>query len=618
MTNYPNRLSVLLLASLALVASAAAQGGSEPRVLSTQRRNAEPPPPAEPQPATPTDPQPAEPVPADPRPADPVPSGPRPADPVPSEFPYGAQPLPPLPTAPPAAEAPPSSPSSPPPAEPSGSIQVQPLDGLDPSAQGTLDEGSGGFGPNLWNGSDAAGLTDLLEQMPVATASPVMNDLARRLLLTGAAPREAAAWGSSVFDARLTKLLDAGLVTDLAELLGQAGGNADPLIRVEALLLTGQDEAACETQAEATSVDAKALQLRAFCQIVAGDTAAASLSADLAREKGATDETFFALVAHLANGEPLGAVPLKDIAPVNLALARRAKVAWTADDLAGAPPAVLAVLARDPATAADLRVTAAERAGIMGALDADTAGAIFAAAKTAGTTGPGLYRAVLAAADMAPKAKALEAAVAASDGRGLTAFYARLLARPAWETTPSSLTAAYADPVTRVLLLSGRGDRVADWMNAAPATLKDELLVRIALNAPSSGRVIAAATALAKLAESKDPAVQLRAVLYAGALEAMGFDIPAPARALLTSSPAMAAPPVGQVETAELSTAAREGRVGETLLRTLIALGRGGPAKAHPAVVIEAVAALHQIGLKAEASALALEAALARQTGGGG
>lgn len=72
------------------------------------------------------------------------------------------------------------------------------------------------------------------------------------------------------------------------------------------------------------------------------------------------------------------------------------------------------------------------------------------------------------------------------------------------------------------------------------------------------------------------------------------------------------------METAELAEAAQAGRKGETILRALIVLGAGGPADAHPASVIEAVAALSRVGLTAEASALALEAALARRQAAGG
>ncbi len=60
-----------------------------------------------------------------------------------------------------------------------------------------------------------------------------------------------------------------------------------------------------------------------------------------------------------------------------------------------------------------------------------------------------------------------------------------------------------------------------------------------------------------------------------------------------------------------LSTAARDGRVGEAVLLSLIALGSGGTSTSHPLTISAVIDALRAIGLESEARAIALEAAVA-------
>ncbi|BCW87903.1 hypothetical protein sos41_10350 [Alphaproteobacteria bacterium SO-S41] len=517
-------------------------------------------------------------------------------------------------------------------------VEVEDLGTVDPSEKGTLDEAEGSLGGDLWGESDYPTIAELLEEMPVATASPAMNGLVRRVLLTGAKPKDANKSGATLFDIRTTRLAEAGLITDLVQLLDASGSAkiGDPAARSSALLLAGRETEACGASDDTDAGDGPALQLRAFCRLVAGDAAAASLSADLARVKGVDDPAFFALIAHLADGAPLDPAAVKALTPVTLALARKAKAPLTEAALDGAALGVAAALATDKATPSALRLAAAERAAAEGAIDAAALLDIFQAvkfkaadfaalAKATGAQGGALQvQNVIRTEGLEPRAKAIGAALAFAESRGLAALYSNLLARAAWETPPSAALAAYADDVTRVLLASGRGDRVADWLNlgnALAGALRDELTVRLALAIPSRDRAAAAAEPLARLARASggDEALAARTLIYAGALDALGYDIPAEAQSLLQSSPLIAGPAAGGVETAELVDAAQAKRKGETILRALILIGRGGPAQAHPTAVIEAVGALSGVGLANEAVALALEAALARpRTAGGG
>lgn len=503
-------------------------------------------------------------------------------------------------------------------------IEVQPLGKPDPSDKGTIDEANGGLGGALWGESDYATIAELMAEMPAGTPSPAMNDLIRRVLLTGAKPSDISDNGPTLYDLRTERLLSAGLVKDLAALLDLGDpASGDRVARSSGYLLAGREREACAAL-DAAAADAASLQLRAACQIIAGDAPAAALSADLARVKGASDPAFFALVAHLADGAPLDAKTLSGLTPVSLALARQAKAELSAAALEGSTLGVAASLALSKATPNVLRLAAAEKAAAGGAIDVSVLIDLILAAKPAKDDAGAvkLIQAAIRTEGLEPRAKAIGAAMAFGAARDRTALFAEVLARAAWETPPSAALAAYAPDVTRVLLLSGRGDRVADWMNFSGAMtpeFADELNVNLAIAAPTAERATKAADALTRLSArtGSDAALAARVLIYAGSLEALGFAIPSDAQGLLASSPQIAGG-AGQVETAELAAAAREKRVGETILRVLVLLGPGGPAKAHPALVIEAVAALSAIGMAHEASAIALEAALARPQSSGG
>lgn len=515
-------------------------------------------------------------------------------------------------------------------------VTVEELGEVDASDKGTLDEAAGGLGGDLFEGSDYPTIAELLEDMPVATLSPAMNGLARRVLLTGAKPSDANSGGPTLLDIRAARLAEAGLTADLIALLEASGSEAvgDRQALGAALLLAGREVEACGAADGIEASDSAALQMRALCQIAAGDGAAAALSADLARVKGLDDAAFFALVAHLAEGAPLEAAALKGLTPVTLALAIRAKAALDLAALDGASPGVAAALAADAGQPTDLRLAAGEAAAARGAYDSAAlldlfqavkfkSAAFKAAASDDARGGALLVQAAIRTEGLEPRARAIGAAMDFAGRRGLAPLYAALLGRAAWETPPAADLAPYADMLTRILLATGRGDRVADWLNLGPAlggTLGDETAARLALALPSPERAAAAAEPLARLARASaaDTALAARVIVYAGALDAMGYPIPAEAQSLLQSSPLIAGAPAGGVETAELAEAAQAGRKGETILRALIVLGAGGPADAHPASVIEAVAALSRVGLTAEASALALEAALARRQAAGG
>ena len=102
---------------------------------------------------------------------------------------------------------------------------------------------------------------------------------------------------------------------------------------------------------------------------------------------------------------------------------------------------------------------------------------------------------------------------------------------------------------------------------------------------------------------------EARAALVLTLLDALGADIPQAAwlKTANTRREAASLPAPGLI--AALGLAARAGRIGETVLLTLVVLGADGPERLHPSVVGAVVRALVAVGLAKEARALAIEVA---------
>src|SRR3546814_15394160 len=121
--------------------------------------------------------------------------------------------------------------------------------GVDASSAGLISSDNGGLGTTMGQGATRADVDQYLSMMPVATGSPVVNDLGRRLLLTSATPPEGQVSGTSLLAIRLDRLIASGRA-DLAAELGR-GTSADTsppvaIARARAALALGDDASACD------------------------------------------------------------------------------------------------------------------------------------------------------------------------------------------------------------------------------------------------------------------------------------------------------------------------------------------------------------------------------------
>jgi hypothetical protein len=529
------------------------------------------------------------------------------------------------------------------PGAPSGpKVTVSGLSALDPSAAGLLSATSGGFNTNLWAGSPRTAVVARLAQLPSAPNSPAMQTLLRRLLLTAATPPEGASPPEepSLLALRATKLVANGMIGE-AEALAARSSRDDSFTRQawsESLLLQGRDGDACgdATALRQSANDPYWLKLRVLCYILQNDTPAATLTLDVMRERAVNDDAFFALATALTDGGKVQLAALQAPMGIHLALLRKANQP---------PPAALANWV--PATSllaqqsgdATLRLTAAERAAVAGLLPVDQLRALYDAetfapdeiddpeeAATKAKLAPArvnalYYQSITKRSIPAARAAAFAAALQRAEGQNRFALFAQLTEPFALDLKPSPQTAWLAPYITRVLFYTGNDRQAEAWLSVlgsptdGPALNAFQLHVGLVRPSPENlARVQGAMTWLGKNAlqpgGAKDWLME-RATREVPLFEALGYVVPPDAQWAVSGTTAGTAPAGAAAEAlAAISRTAQAGKVGETLLDALIALGPGGPTRAQGQTVARVVKALMTVGLRDEARAIAIECVL--------
>ncbi|MDA8232048.1 MAG: antifreeze protein, partial [Magnetospirillum sp.] len=468
----------------------------------------------------------------------------------------------------------------------------------------------------------------------LATESPTLRNLARRLLVTAAdAPKESPPVGGPLLlDLRVQSLLALGRGDDAAALAGAAPAAArSPALartRIDALLLAGRTQDACGDAsgiaADDGAADATLAETRVLCQFASGDTQGATFGLDLLRDRKPADVGFIAAAETLAGLPPAKGfvASMRDPTSTQFAAMQAAKLPLAPDVAATARPAVVRALAVSPATPGDLRLAAALRAESMGLLDTEalrhlmdsvdiTADELATPLASAGGLPAGralalLLRATAGTADSVTDivAKAME--IAAKNGSTATA--ARLLAPVVASVAPQPALSGFAPVAARILLIAGRAQAAAPWLDLAardPVTVKEA--ARLWPLARLWGVGDPSPAALAVWRQSVDPR---NAVLMLGLLAAAGQPVPDGEMAALLEVPRSAVG-IGPALSQMLGASARDKRVGGTVLAALAAMN--GPAfdKVDPDTAARVVAALGAVGLGDDARRLAAEIMLA-------
>ena len=525
-------------------------------------------------------------------------------------------------------------------------IVVGTLDAIEPEppAIGIPLPGMEPFPVDSWSGARPERIVVLMARLPAASPSPAMRRLALRLLASPAHPPEGSAPGA--FAAlRAGRLAAMGARDHAAALLARpaAGGTEEAVARLEIdrLLAALDYDAACRQVADMMSRSRDFHWRRALvlCQAQAGRLEAATLGLELLHESDAPPDPAFDDTIRAMAGLTEPAIDgLGAPTPLLVAALRLAQIPIPAAAVAAAAPDLLPAIAGAPESPPRTRLLAAERAEAVGTLPVETLRRIYRemafspderadALRQLDSLEPPLGRALMlqsveAEENSTTRAELLAAALSLAEEGGAYGTMARVLAELV-RTIPVAPEYAWFGGTAGRALIAAEDRAAADaWhgllVERAPfdeeaAGAKRRLRPLTFLRGSQDGSAEESPpTRLAWEAAPDDAGLPARAHWLAVLLDSLGYEV-APTvwdRLLADDSGGEARGPAPALAHA-LRAAAGNNRLGETASLALIALGEGGPAAADLATAGLVVAGLAAVGLREDARAIALEAALA-------
>jgi hypothetical protein len=427
------------------------------------------------------------------------------------------------------------------------------------------------FDRRTWHGTSVAVVRQLMERFPDRIQSAAQHRLARNLLVSVADAPQGGTGGDALIALRVDALMRLGDLSDAATLARAAKepprDEASAQREIEAELLVGNIEMAC--------IDLRALAARSSTRWV---------EEGLALCKARTGEA--------------GATTPSDVDRLG-ALARIRGAQLSADQTPGDPPdtrtAYLVAVASDPKISAARRLEAAFGAARASAFGGQDYARLLQSAPAHGEASPGgeppasgqqaagLFQSIERSADPARKVALVQRGLLSPDGA--VDGVSTAMVEPLRKAKPEPGNAAQF-----ALCLYAVGDQKAAAPWAALAKRSDVTIWPY--------RALAKPPAPGELAEWEK-----RAALDPGRRERMAAILSAfgigPEPSAESGSPA---------DLKDLDDAATAQRSGETALRALAILGRGGPAGASPQTLHHVLKALDRVNLHDEARALAFEA----------
>ena len=554
-------------------------------------------------------------------------------------------------------------------------IETDMLQAIDPDSFGVLEADQGGFGIEMWSGSDRRIVEWLLPKLPVTAHSRVMRDLMRRLLLSNATAPQGASDGPSLIALRISGLMAMGDMEAVESLLAVASVHLDDeaLLRAQVnnLFLVNDSAGACPNIRTAIrkSQDIFWQKGLIFCQALSGEHDRAVLGVDLMREQGMdADSVFFKLVGSLL-GEWEGKIDsLSDPTALQLAIARAGNLRLPGDVTQTRNPALLAAIAISPNADPEIRLAAAEKAESAGTLSTESLRQIYASIEftseeleSALTTaeaidGPRGRALLLRTAQVqdvpTAQAEVLLAFLASARDGGLYETAAYVIAPTLVEMVPAAELIWFAEEAGRVLIFTGALEQAMGWYDLAEqesagipeaGQAKARLWPLILISDPEELTPLDGAMTEAWMkqavvvspmpqeggvefpaaAANAGPEAEYRVDMLLGLLDAVGNPVDISIWEGRTQQAAvigdntlenvsLPAPALPPpVLWYGLRVAAEELRLGETILFALVSLGHDGLDRVNPITMNEVISRLRLVGLDTESRALALEAAIA-------
>ncbi len=530
-------------------------------------------------------------------------------------------------------------------------IEVGDLGAIEGPVAGLIDDSNGGLGYDMWQGANRATVMTMLKSVPATTASEAQRLLMRKILLTAAPPPPGAADAS--FNAlRITKLIDAGLIEDAADLALKVNAPTNGEIvqaQADALIYGGRDMAICGdlTQRRLDSADAFWVELRAYCYAVAKDEGALELTRSVIETQGIADPAFMTLLDGLVSGKATAPEVIRLPDPLQLLILQRQKLPIPAEMGSALGLAANLAIAASAVTPKQTRIAGAEKALRAGVLPTplleeildtysfgspELAGAPAIARREPLLSALARLRAALKKATQADeRADLIHTAFEIGEREGLLGQVALLFADDTAAIVPPRDWGNWSDLMERGLLLAGQSDAAQRWyaiLNPDLPSSMDvvsQLELALALAAPDvadDALTQANLSALAQQASSAGPAVSpavlARATLALGLFDALGRPMPPEAEAAvgaLVRQPSPGRRPAPALMQ-RIDRAVTSGARGELALSVAAALGTQGARDLAPDVVVRLVLALRSAGIQDAADALASEAMLLRPSSG--
>lgn len=556
--------------------------------------------------------------------------------------------VPPNEPPPPAAtETPPSDQGKTKPTDPT--VAVVALDRPDPSSVGVLTAADGGFDVSLWSGSRRTLVERLLPRIPAVTPSRVLQSLRKRLLLTTARVPAGDRIAPTFLGLRAERLAAAGDYSSALALAALAPPQMDDpaldVVRVDGAFLGGDHQTACEVVDQALAAGRRSpywVRRLSFCSVLKGDLERAALTSAVLRELGGLPDLMFdRLLAVLVDGSDAPISETTDLTPLHLAMIRAARRAIPDSAALTADPAMQRAIATSANASIEARLGAAEAAEMAGVLAAESLAQIYASLAfsdeqraNALSEAPGmprgaanalLFQASVAEAIPAAQAEALRTALRLANAR-THGMIARVNVDRLAVIQPDPDLLWFASDAGLAMLHAGNTAGARAWFDLARQVVSD--------NEPSAALAVLKLWAPLTVGASSDslpwtPTVLAdwwRGVLSLSSTEAqtmgstvltvfdaVSLEVPDEVwddLTVMAESVLVNRPSVGALR--GLQAAALAGRVGETVLYSLVILGDAHPGEVDADIVSRVIAALYDVGLEADARAIAVEAIVGR------
>lgn len=486
----------------------------------------------------------------------------------------------------------------------------------------------------LWRGLDPAAIEQLIAQLDIPPRSPTLHALWKRLITADVAMDGRGVVERNFQALRLEALYRSGLLDAVsAEVADTDGGVDDPLIAslaARAEIGRGAIEEGCARTRTFTGFNAQmprrlkgeAVLIIGYCAARSGNTAAAGLAAELARNEGLESSPGLDVLDALAFGTK---PPLPSATEsVSLMDYRMMELTGPIDGPSVLPRAnapLLVALAHDPKTDPATRLAAAEGAAKLNAIDPAELANIYRA--DAGAQGDAARRAQLFVAaenEHTPLKKTRLIRSFLDDARHAHLYLPALamMADAADTLRPTPELGWFAETAIEIALAAGRYSHASEWVYA------------MSRFDPQYGGSLEHWMALADIADDsqrRDRGASLESVerlalngrfspellhRLATVLDALDFNVPIPLWNEASRTPQPSGghlPPTGVLS--ELQDASKKKEFGRTVLLVMNTLGPNGAEGAHMIALGDSIRALKRAGLEAEARRLGFEALFA-------